>query len=90
MKKWYLYIILALVCIGFASCQDSDTVPQLQTDGRVSVHLQIALPGGDSAQRGATARDFTDGGTDDTTSDQKALSDDDVFVLVFQNGLLID
>lgn len=50
MKKWYLYIILALVCIGFASCQDSDTVPQLQTDGRVSVHLQIALPGGDSAQ----------------------------------------
>ena len=52
MKKWYSYIILALVCIGFASCQDSDTVPQLQTDGRVSVHLQIALPGGDSAQRG--------------------------------------
>lgn len=46
MKKWYSYIILALVCIGFASCQDSDTVPQLQTDGRVSVHLQIALPGG--------------------------------------------
>lgn len=90
MKKWYLYIILALVCIGFASCQDSDTVPQLQTDGRVSVHLQIALPGGDSAQRGATARDFTDGGLDDTTSDQKALSDDDVFVLVFQNGVLID
>lgn len=45
MKKWYSYIILALVCIGFASCQDSDTVPQLQTDGRVSVHLQIALPG---------------------------------------------
>lgn len=90
MKKWYSYIILALVCIGFASCQDSDTVPQLQTDGRVSVHLQIALPGGDSAQRGATARDFTDGGTDDTTSDQKALSDDDVFVLVFQNGSLID
>lgn len=90
MKKWYSYIILALVCIGFASCQDSDTVPQLQTDGRVSVHLQIALPGGDSAQRGATARDFTDGGTDDTTSGQKALSDDDVFVLVFQNGLLID
>lgn len=90
MKKWYSYIILALVCIGFASCQDSDTVPQLQTDGRVSVHLQIALPGGDSAQRGATARSFEDGGTDDTTSDQKALSDDDVFVLVFQNGLLID
>lgn len=90
MKKWYSYIILALVCIGFASCQDSDTVPQLQTDGRVSVHLQIALPGGDSAQRGATARDFTDGGTDDTTSDQKALSDDDVFVLVFLDGLLID
>lgn len=90
MKKWYSYIILALVCIGFASCQDSDTVPQLQTDGRVSVHLQIALPGGDSAQRGATARDFTDGGLDDTTSDQKALSDDDVFVLVFQNGSLID
>lgn len=90
MKKWYSYIILALVCIGFASCQDSDTVPQLQTDGRVSVHLQIALPGGDSAQRGATARDFTDGGTDDTTSDQKALSDDDVFVLVFQDGALID
>ena len=90
MKKWYPYIILALVCIGFASCQDSDTVPQLQTDGRVSVHLQIALPGGDSAQRGATARSFEDGGTDDTTSDQKALSDDDVFVLVFQNGLLID
>ena len=27
MKKWYSYIILALVCIGFASCQDSDTVP---------------------------------------------------------------
>lgn len=47
MKKWYSYIILALVCIGFASCQDSDTVPQLQTDGRVSVHLQIALPGGE-------------------------------------------
>lgn len=90
MKKWYSYIILALVCIGFASCQDSDTVPQLQTDGRVSVHLQIALPGGDSAQRGATARSFEDSGTDDTTSDQKALSDDDVFVLVFQNGLLID
>lgn len=90
MKKWYSYIILALVCIGFASCQDSDTVPQLQTDGRVSVHLQIALPGGDSAQRGATARSFEDGGTDDTTSDQKALSDDDVFVLVFQDGLLID
>lgn len=90
MKKWYSYIILALVCIGFASCQDSDTVPQLQTDGRVSVHLQIALPGGDSAQRGATARSFEDGGTDDTTSDQKALSDDDVFVLVFQNGSLID
>ena len=90
MKKWYSYIILALVCIGFASCQDSDTVPQLQTDGRVSVHLQIALPGGDSAQRGAKARSFEDGGTDDTTSDQKALSDDDVFVLVFQNGLLID
>lgn len=90
MKKWYLYIILALVCIGFASCQDSDTVPQLQTDGRVSVHLQIALPGGDSAQRGATARSFENGGTDDTTSDQKALSDDDVFVLVFQNGVLID
>ena len=90
MKKWYSYIRLALVCIGFASCQDSDTVPQLQTDGRVSVHLQIALPGGDSAQRGATARSFEDGGTDDTTSDQKALSDDDVFVLVFQNGLLID
>ena len=56
----------------------------------MSVHLQIALPGGDSAQRGATARSFEDGGTDDTTSDQKALSDDDVFVLVFQNGLLID
>lgn len=90
MKKWYSYIILALVCIGFASCQDSDTVPQLQTDGRVSVHLQIALPGGDSAQRGATARSFENGGTDDTTSDQKALSDGDVFVLVFQNGLLID
>ena len=90
MKKWYSYIILALVCIGFASCQDSDTVPQLQTDGRVSVHLQIALPGGDSAQRGATARSFENGGTDDTTSDQKALSDDDVFVLVFQNGVLID
>jgi hypothetical protein len=90
MKKWYSYIILALVCIGFASCQDSDMMPQLQTDGRVSVHLQIALPGGDSAQRGATARDFTDDGTDDTTSDQKALSDDDVFVLVFQNGVLID
>ena len=90
MKKWYSYIILALVCIGFASCQDSDTVPQLQTDGRVSVHLQIALPGGDSAQRGATARSFENGGTDDTTSDQKALSDDDVFVLVFQDGALID
>lgn len=57
MKKWYSYIILALVCIGFASCQDSDTVPQLQTDGRVSVHLQIALPGGDSAQRGATGHE---------------------------------
>lgn len=65
-------------------------MPQLQTDGRVSVHLQIALPGGDSAQRGATARSFENGGTDDTTSDQKALSDGDVFVLVFQNGLLID
>lgn len=90
MKKWYSYIILALVCIGFASCQDSDTVPQLQTDGRVSVHLQIALPGGDSAQRGTTARSFEDGGTDDTTSDQKALSNDDVFVLVFQDGSLID
>lgn len=90
MKKWYSYIILALVCIGFASCQDSDTVPQLQTDGRVSVHLQIALPGGDSAQRGATARSFENGGTDDTTSDQKALSDGDVFVLVFQDGSLID
>lgn len=90
MKKWYSYIILALVCIGFASCQDSDTVPQLQTDGRVSVHLQIALPGGDSAQRGTTARSFKDGGTDDTTSDQKALSNDDVFVLVFQDGSLID
>lgn len=90
MKKWYSYIILALVCIGFASCQDSDTVSQLQTDGRVSVHLQIALPGGDSAQRGATARSFENGGLDDTTSDQKALSDDDVFVLVFQNGVLID
>lgn len=45
---------------------------------------------GDSAQRGATARSFENGGTDDTTSDQKALSDDDVFVLVFQNGVLID
>lgn len=90
MKKWYSYIILALVCIGFASCQDSDTVPQLQTDGRVSVHLQIALLGGDSAQRGTTARSFEDGGTDDTTSDQKALSNDDVFVLVFQDGSLID
>lgn len=52
MKKWYSYIILALVCIGFASCQDSDTVPQLQTDGRVSVHLQIALPGGDRHNEG--------------------------------------
>lgn len=90
MKKWYSYIILLLVCIGFASCQDNGTVPEPQTDGRVSVHLQIALPGGDPAERGAQARDFTDGGTDDTTSDQKALSDDDVFVLVFQNGRLID
>ena len=90
MKKWYSYIILLLVCIGFASCQDNGTVPEPQTDGRVSVHLQIALPGGDPAERGAQARDFTDDGTDDTTSDQKALSDDDVFVLVFQNGRLID
>ena len=90
MKKWYSYIILLLVCIGFASCQDNGTVPEPQTDGRVSVHLQIALPGGDPAERGAQARDFTDGGTDDTTSDQKALSDDDVFVLVFQNDRLID
>ena len=59
MKKWYSYIILALVCIGFASCQDSDTVPQLQTDGRVSVHLQIALPGGtrhNEGQRHGTLR----------------------------------
>lgn len=56
----------------------------------MSVHLQIALPGGDSAQRGTTARSFEDGGTDDTTSDQKALSNDDVFVLVFQDGSLID
>lgn len=90
MKKWYSYIILLLVCIGFASCQDNGTVPEPQTDGRVSVHLQIALPGGDPAERGAQARDFTDGDTDDTTSDQKALSDDDVFVLVFQNDRLID
>lgn len=90
MKKWYSYIILLLVCIGFASCQDNGTVPEPQTDGRVSVHLQIALPGGDPAERGAQARDFTDGGKDDTTSDQKALSDDDVFVLVFQNDRLID
>ncbi len=90
MKKWLSYIILLLVCIGFASCQDNGTVPEPQTDGRVSVHLQIALPGGDPAERGAQARDFTDGGKDDTTSDQKALSDDDVFVLVFQNDRLID
>lgn len=89
MKKWYSYIILLLVCIGFASCQDNGTVPEPQTDGWVSVHLQIALPGGGPAERGAQARDFTDGGTDDTTSDQKALSDD-VFVLVFQNDRLID
>ena len=86
MKKWLSYIILLLVCIGFASCQDNGMVPEPQTDGRVSVHLQIALPGGDPAERGAQARDFTD----DTTSDQKALSDDDVFVLVFQDGKLID
>lgn len=90
MKRWYSYIILLLVCIGFASCQDNGMVPEPQTDGRVSVHLQIALPGGDPAERGAQARDFTDDGTDDTTSDQKALSDDDVFVLVFQNDRLID
>ena len=90
MKKWLSYIILLLVCIGFASCQDNGMVPEPQTDGRVSVHLQIALPGGDPAERGAQARDFTDDGKDDTTSDQKALSDDDVFVLVFQNDRLID
>ena len=86
MKKWYSYIILLLVCIGFASCQDNGTVPEPQTDGRVSVHLQIALPGGDPAERGAQARDFTDGGTDDTTERQKTIIKGDVYVLVFQGN----
>lgn len=86
MKKWYSYIILLLVCIGFASCQDNGMVPEPQTDGRVSVHLQIALPGGDPAERGAQARDFTDGGTDDTTEGQKTIIADDVYVLVFQGN----
>lgn len=84
MKKWYSYIILLLVCIGFASCQDNGTVPEPQTDGRVSVHLQIALPGGDPAERGAQARD-ENGGFDYTTSDQRTMTADDVFVLMFSS-----
>lgn len=84
MKKWYSYIILLLVCIGFASCQDNGTVPEPQTDGRVSVHLQIALPGGDPAERGAQARD-ENGGFDYTTSDQRTMTADDVFVLMFNS-----
>ena len=83
MKKWYSYIILLLVCIGFASCQDNGTVPEPQTDGRVSVHLQIALPGGDPAERGAQARDEV--GFDYTTSDQRTMTADDVFVLMFSS-----
>ena len=62
MKKMVLIYNISLVCIGFASCQDSDTVPQLQTDGRVSVHLQIALPGGRLGTTRGNGTGLTDGG----------------------------
>lgn len=41
MKKWYSYIILALVCIGFASCSD-----MMDEDGecKATVRLKISMP----------------------------------------------
>lgn len=88
MNKWLSYIILALGCFGLASCQNDDTPAQPQSDGQVSVHLQISLPGGDSAGRGADARGFEDDGTDDTTKGQKTIVAEDVYVLVFHNDAL--
>lgn len=85
MNKWLSYIILALGCFGLASCQNDDTPAQPQSDGQVSVHLQISLPGGDSAGRGAEARGVDDG-YDSTTEDQRGMTVDDIYVLMFNSS----
>lgn len=85
MKRWLLYILIPLACMWLSSCQN-DVMMLDEGDGKVEVHLKIAISGGD----GTTSRAFEDDGFDDNTTLQKSMAEGDIFVLVFQNDLLID
>lgn len=85
MKRWLLHILISLACMWLSSCQNDVMMPD-EDNGKVEVPLEIAIAGGD----GTTSRGFEDGGTDPDTDDQKSMTKDDVFVLVFQNDRLID
>lgn len=91
MKKWLSYIILAVVCgMGLASCADENLV---DGGGKVTssptFKLTLSLSGGTDEGALRAAGDYTEGGIDNTTDEQRYIADDDVYALEFdKDGVL--
>ena len=83
MKVWLRHIWILFLGLFLTACQDSnEPLVDAGNTSTLKVRMQVYFP--------VSTRGFYDGGTDPNTSEERALAEDDIYVLVFRNDILKD